>query len=288
MKRNLTIFFLAISFFYPPNIYSKGLHFGIISAIRKKVKELNQSPTISSLTANPSSVSPNRTSTITCSASDPDGNTLTYSWTATGGAISGTGSQVTLTAPSTEGIYTITCAVDDGNGGTDKKSVNLEVGYGTKKWEFSTGGNWFSSPAIGSDGIIYVGSLWDNKLYAINPDGTKKWGFVTGGDVDSSPAIDSDGTIYVGSNDNKLYAINPDGTKKWEFVTGGYVTSSPAIGSDGTIYVGSCDNKLYAINPNGTKKWEFITNDYVYSSPAIGSDGTIYVGSWDYKLYAMR
>jgi len=159
-----------------------------------------------------------------------------------------------------------------------------------KKWAFKTGKGVRSSPAIGSDGTIYVGSDDDN-LYAINPDGSKKWAFKTRDDVDSSPAIGSDGTIYVGSDDNNLYAINPDGSKKWAFKTGdwvGEVRSSPAIGSDGTIYVGSYDNNLYAINPDGSKKWAFRTGDVVHSSPAIGSDGTIYVGSWDNKLYAIN
>jgi len=82
---------------------------------------------------------------------------------------------------------------------------------GTKKWEFSTGGNVLSSPAISSDGTIYVGSE-DDKLYAINPDGLKKWEFVTECDVYSSPAISSDGTIYVGSTRDKLYAINGSGS----------------------------------------------------------------------------
>ena len=67
-----------------------------------------------------------------------------------------------------------------------------------------------SSPAIGSDGTIYVGSH-DKKLYAINgKSGVKLWDFETGGSVGSSPAIGSDGTIYVGSVDKKLYAIKTD------------------------------------------------------------------------------
>ena len=37
---------------------------------------------------------------------------------------------------------------------------------GTLLWEFKTGGKVTSSPAIGSDGTVYVGSE-DNKLYAI-------------------------------------------------------------------------------------------------------------------------
>ena len=36
-------------------------------------------------------------------------------------------------------------------------------------WEFVTGGEVSSSPAIGSDGTVYVGS-WDKKLYAIKTD----------------------------------------------------------------------------------------------------------------------
>ena len=156
----------------------------------------------------------------------------------------------------------------------------------TKRWEFQTGSGVDSSPAIGSDWMIYVGS-YDGKLYAMNPDGSKKWEFQTWGPAHSSPAIGYDGTIYVGSQDGKLYAINPNGSKKWEFQTGSVVRSSPAIGCDRTIYVGSYDGKLYAIDPNGSKKWEFQAGGGVDSSPAIGSDRTAYVGSSDGRLYAI-
>jgi hypothetical protein len=166
-------------------------------------------------------------------------------------------------------------------------ALGQELKPGDVIWEFETGDMVQSSPAIGSDATIYVGS-YDNKLYAINPDGSKKWAFETGNYVLPSPAIGSDGTIYVGSEDNNLYAINPDGSKKWAFETGDEVHSSPAIGSDGTIYVGSEDNNLYAINPDGTKKWAFDTGDDVNSSPAIGSDGTIYFGSDDGYFYAIK
>jgi hypothetical protein len=115
-------------------------------------------------------------------------------------------------------------------------------------WEFETGGNVKSSPAIGSDGTVYVGSR-DKKLYALSgKSGVKLWEFETGSLAYSFPAIGSGGTVYVGSVDNKLYAINgKSGVKLWEFETGGNVESSPAIGSDGTVYVGSHDFKLYAI-----------------------------------------
>ena len=81
---------------------------------------------------------------------------------------------------------------------------------GVKLWEFETGGSVSSSPAIGSDGTVYVGSD-DKKLYAINgKTGVKLWEFETGYWLQSSPAIGFDGTVYVGSLDYKLYAIKTD------------------------------------------------------------------------------
>jgi len=158
---------------------------------------------------------------------------------------------------------------------------------GTLKWRYSTGDQINSPPAIGPDGTIYVGSR-DNYLYAVNPDGTLKWRYQTGGDVDSSPAIGPDGTIYVGSDDYYLYAINSNGTLKWRYQTGGEVLSVPAVDSNGTIYVGSKDGYLYAINSDGTLKWHYHTGGQVNSTPAVGSDVTIYVGSRDNYLYAVN
>ena len=150
-----------------------------------------------------------------------------------------------------------------------------------------------SSPAIGGDGTIYVGSL-DQNLYAVNPDGSQKWTFATGAIVTSSPAIGADGTIYFGSYDDNLYALNPSGTLKWKFATGSGIESSPAIGADGTIYVGTIDTSdlLYAVSDGGqgivAQKWAFKAGEDVESSPAIGADGTIFFGSDDHNLYALN
>jgi outer membrane protein assembly factor BamB/pimeloyl-ACP methyl ester carboxylesterase len=170
---------------------------------------------------------------------------------------------------------------------TGLSTVDTSANPGTQKWKFATGsGIYYSSPAIGADGTIYVGSR-DGNLYAVNPDGTQKWKLANGSYV--APAIGADGTIYAGSSN--LYAVNPDGTQKWKFAIGttySAVSSSPAIGADSIIYVGFNDGNLYAINPDGTQKWKFATGGN--SSPAIDADGTIYVGSGDpnYSLYAVN
>jgi hypothetical protein len=157
-------------------------------------------------------------------------------------------------------------------------------------WEFETESYVASSPAIGADGTVYVGSD-DRNVYALDGKiGAKQWKFRTVSYVASSPATGADGTVYVGSYDKKVYALDgKTGAKKWQFLTGDRVRSSPAIGSDGTVYVGSRDNKVYALDgKTGAKQWEFRTGADVDSSPTIGADGTVYVGSRDYKVYAFE
>ena len=133
-----------------------------------------------------------------------------------------------------------------------------------------------SSPAIGSDGTIYVGS---NALYAINPTtGVEKWYFYTGGyNVVSSPAING-GLIYFGCNNGLLYCVNSSGNSQWSYPsypTYSAIESSPTISSDGTvIYFGCDDGKVYAVytgnnaNPAGTLKWSLSTGGPVKSSPS--------------------
>ena len=117
-------------------------------------------------------------------------------------------------------------------------------------WAFETGDGVYSSPAVGADGTVYVGSS-DGKLYALNgKTGAKIWEVKTGLRTDS-PAIGVDGTVYIPfpfAVESKLYALDgKTGAKKWEFETGGSMISSPVIGADGTLYIGSRDKKIYAI-----------------------------------------
>jgi outer membrane protein assembly factor BamB len=132
----------------------------------------------------------------------------------------------------------------------------------------------FSSPAIGPDGTIYVGSV-DANVYAISPEGKTNWLFPMGRAAYSSPAVGSDGTVYIGSDDARLYAIDHFGSKKWDFLTSGMVECSPALGSAGTVYVGCLGTGgMYALNSNGIPLW---TNAGVFSaSPAVTSNGTVY------------
>jgi outer membrane protein assembly factor BamB/ankyrin repeat protein len=163
----------------------------------------------------------------------------------------------------------------------------------TVMWKFQPEDSVYSSPAIGSDGTVYVGSN-ASKLYALDgKTGKINWQFKTDkteGTVitGSSPAIGTDGTVYTGSVNGRIHAINPNGTKKWQIKLGGSAMSSPSIGKDGTVYVGSFDSKFYALDgKTGKVNWFYKTGAAVESTPAISADGTIYFGSYDHKIYAL-
>ena len=95
---------------------------------------------------------------------------------------------------------------------TKSEPTKAKATAGVKLWEFITESAVFSSPIIGPDSTLYVGSR-DNKLYAINgKTGVKLWEFETGDMAWSSPTIGPDGTIYIGSYDKKIYAIKTDST----------------------------------------------------------------------------
>ncbi len=65
-----------------------------------------------------------------------------------------------------------------------------------------------STPLIGADGTIYVGSKNLSGVFsALDKNGKKIWHYNIGG-IEGAPALASGGTIYIGSKDGKLYALD--------------------------------------------------------------------------------
>lgn len=92
----------------------------------------NQSPVISSLTASQSGILTSGSTTLTCIASDPDGDIVRYSWSASEGSITGVGNKVTWVAPNKGGNFNITVILSDGKGGETKGNIMVSVGAATR------------------------------------------------------------------------------------------------------------------------------------------------------------
>jgi hypothetical protein len=91
------------------------------------VVRANNAPYINTLVAAGDWVIPSSSLEIRCYAEDPERDELTYYWSTSGGNISGSGSQITWTAPQIPGMYNVTVTVKDAYGGADTRSVTITV-----------------------------------------------------------------------------------------------------------------------------------------------------------------
>ena len=176
-------------------------------------------------------------------------------------------------------------------------SSNFGTTVGKLKWEFKTGADVVSSPAL-DNSTLYIGSD-DNYVYAIDQKtGILQWKYLTNGAVRSSPAIDINGILYVGSNDGYLYAFDtrsinplqpvPDWKYKFSASSAAAITSPPTIDELGNIYFGSNDGFLYSITNNGASaslNWRQPIGTS-WGCPAIDLDtDRLFIGSWDFDYY---
>jgi len=93
----------------------------------------NRPPTVTAA-CDPCTVEIGRVSTVTADAQDPDGDPLTYRWSAnTGSFTSATNRQTPWTAPNTPGTVPVTVTVTDSRGASATASVNIQVVQPTVK-----------------------------------------------------------------------------------------------------------------------------------------------------------
>lgn len=102
--------------------------------VRKQIAiavRANRAPDINSLVADADWTTPAGSLQVTCNATDPDGDSLTYKWSASAGSIAGADAVVSWIAPNEIGVYSITVVVDDGLGGNVTRTIGLTASTGT-------------------------------------------------------------------------------------------------------------------------------------------------------------
>jgi len=157
-------------------------------------------------------------------------------------------------------------------------------------WRFPTGKGIFSSPVVGADGTVYVGSA-DRWFYAIAPDGTLRWKEQTGEIIDSAALLDDRGRVYFGSGDGKLRARDAaTGRALWTSAaddpveTGALINwfeGNVSLSPSGALWAGNDNFRLYEFDRDtGAITQRVDVADQVWSSAAFDPrSGRLFAGN---------
>lgn len=163
-------------------------------------------------------------------------------------------------------------------------------------WEYDLGDPVYSSPAIGVDETLYIGSSRSG-LHALNSrDGSLFWVHPSG-PIHSSPAVNLDGNVIFGSWQTTSYVHcvkGLNGRGVWETKSGIKVNASPAVTLQGNIVTSSWNGMISSLNDaSGGTNWTMGVGSFLESSPAIVQDYVnpniekVYFGSYDGYIYAL-
>jgi len=221
-------------------------------------------------------------------------------------------------ADATNVFYESPVLGDDGTIYAVSGAGKLYASYrgGLLKWVYDAKCPTDFSPAVGTDGTIYVGC--QSGVRAVDSNGILKWAYNCGDDdrlcyIQSSPVIAKDGTVYTTYSDG-LIKIDGNGNVVWEFSadeqTDQYWVSTDqsqiAISDEGSVYMVSHRNvesyseevgrwqfsdlgiRLDAFTLGGVHKWTYNIEKPGQYSLAIGPAGRIYLCSEDGVLYAFE
>ncbi|HOW90348.1 MAG TPA: PQQ-binding-like beta-propeller repeat protein, partial [Elusimicrobiales bacterium] len=158
----------------------------------------------------------------------------------------------------------------------------------TKVWEYQTGAEIVSSPAVLED-AVYFGSR-DGGIYALNArTGALIWRYAADGWVDASPAVSGD-SVFCPSMDGYLYRLDrATGALIWKAQLGASSVSSPLV-YEGKVAVGtgSPENKLKVLEvSSGRTLSERQAAQPVDSAPSLEGD-IVYFGANDGTVYAFN
>lgn len=183
---------------------------------------------------------------------DPDGDTLTYSWSGSGTFSSTSSQSPKWTAPSTEGNYTLTLTVSDGSE-SDTRNITIEVYAGNRPPVIS----WIYVPryVVEGDTVNLYGSAYDPDSDTITYNWTSTSGTFSGADTSApawtAPSVSSRTTYTINLSVNDIY--NPAVTDSRQITV--YPDTAPIISAyniPATVTPGSVNSiSAYAYDPEG-------------------------------------
>ncbi len=147
----------------------------------------------------------------------------------------------------------------------------------------SDGGGVAASPAIDTDGRVFVATL-SGSVEAIGLSPQSSWWNPLGGEFLRGLAVGAD-QVVAGSSDFNLYVLDKEtGDLLWSRDLLGPIEAPPTIDDAGIIYAGATTGDIQSFYPDGTFKYR-IGQGIFHGPITIGGDGTIY-STIDWSVWA--
>jgi len=183
----------------------------------------NNQPIITSLEPEAELVVPLGSLQVVCTASDPDGDDLSYDWSASAGEISGDGDTATWVAPPSEGSYSVGVVLTDEHGGeaADYLTIIVRANNPPSITSLIADADW-TTPS----GTLQV------MCTASDPDGDElayKWTSAAGNISGTGAVVDWSAPKEVGMYDITVVARDGHGSSATTSLSISVVTGQPPI-----------------------------------------------------------
>ena len=154
----------------------------------------------------------------------------------------------------------------------DHKVYSYDVASGTELWvSHDLGGALVGTPAVSTDGILYIGTFGKEMLALDAKNGSIKWRYSTQGWVWAGPTL-ANNVLYFGDLSGNFYALNPsDGKELKSIKLNNAVVDSPVVSGD-SIYLTTESDTLYIINSGTYNLNSKVVGGVIYSTPVVIGD----------------
>lgn len=154
--------------------------------------------------------------------------------------------------------------------GLDHYLYSIDLTTGAKQWETDLGDPIMGAPALGSNGMLYAGTM-DSEILAVDSaTGKIAWRQKVTGSLWSSPLVNGD-NLYFGTDQNYAYVLKAaDGSQVNKVDMGGPVIATPVYTQDAVVFVTESGSTV-SLSLDGTKKiWsQSVSKGKLYSNPIV-------------------
>jgi outer membrane protein assembly factor BamB len=154
----------------------------------------------------------------------------------------------------------------------DHKVYSFDAAKGTEIWASQDlGGALVGTPAVSTDGILYVGTFGKEMIALDATNGSIRWRFTTQDWIWAGPTL-ANNALYFGDLSGYFYALNAtDGTSMWRIQPQNAIVDTPVITGDKIYFTTEADT-LYTVSTAGDILNNKVVGGVIYSSPVIVGD----------------